>query len=91
MRIRFSLGKSLMNRDACTYLLCLCLTISSTSVGGIRQLILQIPRIDATLRLRGGRRGRASDISDRVPQGGDKGVSSGRMSGEGQDTDGDAG
>ena len=42
-------------------------------------------------RLRGGRRGRASDISDRVPQGGGKGVSSGRMPGEGQDTDGDAG
>ena len=42
-------------------------------------------------RLRGGRRGRTSEISDRVPQGGDEGVSSGRVSGEGRDTDGDAG
>ena len=41
-------------------------------------------------RIRGGR-GRASEISDRFPQGGDEGVSSGRMSGEGRDTDGDAG
>ena len=32
-------------------------------------------------RLRGGRRGRSSDISDRVPQGGDEGVSSGRVYG----------
>ena len=39
----------------------------------------------------GGRRGRASDILDRVPQGGDEGVSSGRISREGRDTDGDAG
>ena len=37
-----------------------------------------------------GRRGRASEISDGVPQGGDDGVSSGRLSGEGRDTDGDA-
>ena len=39
----------------------------------------------------GGRRGGASDISDRVPQGGGEGVSSGRMSGEGRDMDGDVG
>ena len=37
-----------------------------------------------------GRMGRTKNISDRVPQGGDEGVSSGRMSGEGRDTDGDA-
>ena len=37
-----------------------------------------------------GGRGQATDISDRVPQGGDKGVSSGRVSGEGMDTDRDA-
>ena len=36
-----------------------------------------------------GRRGRAKDILDRVPQGGDKGVSSGRMPGKGRDKDGD--
>ena len=33
--------------------------------------------------------GGAKDISDRVPQGGDKGVSSGRVPGKGRDTDGD--
>ena len=38
-----------------------------------------------------GRRGRAKDISDRVPQGGVEGVSSGRMPGTGQDKDGDEG
>ena len=38
---------------------------------------------------RRGRRGRAKDISDRFPQGGDKGVSSGRMPGTGRDKDGD--
>ena len=38
-----------------------------------------------------GRRGRAKDISDRVPQGGDKGVSSGRMPGKSRDKDGDEG
>ena len=42
-------------------------------------------------RLRGGERGRTSDISDRVPQGGEGGVSSGSLPGEGRDTDGDAG
>ena len=36
-----------------------------------------------------GRRGRAKDISDRVPQGEDKGVSSGRIPGKGRDKDGD--
>ena len=39
---------------------------------------------------RGGR-GRAKDISDRVPQGGGEGVSSGRMPGKGRDKDGDEG
>ena len=39
----------------------------------------------------GVRRGRASDISDRVPQGGDEGVSSGRFSGKVRDIDDDAG
>ena len=39
----------------------------------------------------GGRRGQATDIPDRVPQGGGKGVSSGRVSGEGRNKDGDAG
>ena len=38
-----------------------------------------------------GRRGRNKYISDRVPQGGDEGVSSGRMSGKGQYKDGDEG
>ena len=38
-----------------------------------------------------GRRGGANNISDRVPQGGDKGVSSGRVPGKGRDTDGDEG
>ena len=38
-----------------------------------------------------GRRGRSKDISDRVPQGGDEGVSSGRMPGTGRDKDGDEG
>ena len=37
------------------------------------------------------RMGRASDILDRVLQGGDNGVSSGRLSGEGRDTDDDVG
>ena len=39
----------------------------------------------------GGRRRGANNISDRVPQGGDEGVSSGRLHGKGQDTDGDQG
>ena len=38
-----------------------------------------------------GRRGRAKDISDRVPQGGDKGVPSGSMPGKGPDKDGNEG
>ena len=38
-----------------------------------------------------GRRGRNKDISDRVPQGGDEGVSSGRMPEKGWDKDGDEG
>ena len=37
------------------------------------------------------RRGRNKDILDRVPQGGDKGVSSGQVPGKGRDTDGDEG
>ena len=36
-----------------------------------------------------GRRRRAKDISGRVPQGGDEGVSSGSMPGKGRDKDGD--
>ena len=39
----------------------------------------------------GWRRVRATDIPDRVPQEGGRGVSSGRLSGEGRDTDGDVG
>ena len=39
----------------------------------------------------GRRRGRTSEILDRGPQGGDEGVSSVRLSGEGRDTDGNAG
>ena len=39
----------------------------------------------------GGRRGQATDITYRVPQGGGKDVSSGRVSGEGRDKDGNAG
>ena len=38
-----------------------------------------------------GRRRQATDIPDRVPQGGGKGVSSGRVSGEGRNKDDDAG
>ena len=38
-----------------------------------------------------GRRGIKKDISDRFPQGGDKGVSSGRMPGKGRYKDGDEG
>ena len=38
-----------------------------------------------------GRRGISKDILDRVTQGGDKGVSSGRMPGKGRDKDGDEG
>ena len=34
-------------------------------------------------------RGRTKDISDRVPQGGNKGVSSGRKPGKGHDKDSD--
>ena len=44
-----SLGKVLMHRDSCPYLVSMCLTISYTSVGGIRQLIFQISRIDSTV------------------------------------------
>ena len=47
--------------------------------------------LDMDRRGYGGGRAKATDISDRVPQGGFKGVSSGRLSGEGRDTDGDAG
>ena len=45
----FYLGKALMHRNSFTSLTCLCLPISYKSVGGIRQLIVQIPRIDTTL------------------------------------------
>ena len=38
-----------------------------------------------------GRKGIAKYISDRVPQGGDKGVSSGRVPGKVRDTDGNEG
>ena len=38
----------------------------------------------------GGRRGRGTNIQAGVPQGGDNGVPSGRVPGEGRDTDGDA-
>ena len=38
-----------------------------------------------------GRRGRNKDISDRFPQGGDEGISSGRMPGKVRDKDGDEG
>ena len=37
------------------------------------------------------RRGGANNILDRFPQGGDEGVSSGRVPGKGRDTDGDEG
>ena len=40
---------------------------------------------------RRGGRGRSKDISDRFPQGGDEGVSSGRMPGTVRDKDGDEG
>ena len=39
----------------------------------------------------GGGRGGTKNISDRVPQGGDEGVSSGRMPRKGRDKDGDEG
>ena len=38
----------MMHREACPYLVRMCLPISSASVGGIRQLIVQFPLIDAT-------------------------------------------
>ena len=38
-----------MHRESCTSLMRPCLPISYASVGGIRKLIVQIPRIDATL------------------------------------------
>ena len=38
-----------------------------------------------------GRRGVANNISDRFPQGGDEGVSSGQVPGKGRDMDGDEG
>ena len=38
-----------MHMESLPSLMCLCLTISSASVGGIRQSIFQILRIDATL------------------------------------------
>ena len=38
----------------------------------------------------GGRRGQATDTPDRGPQGGNKGVSSGRVYWEGRDKDGNA-
>ena len=47
--MRLSLGKDLMNREACPSIVCLCLRISSVSVGGIRKLIVKIPRLDTTL------------------------------------------
>ena len=45
----FSLGKALRHRESCPYLMHLCLTISSASVGGISKLVVQIPRIDVIL------------------------------------------
>ena len=38
-----------MHMESCNSLVCLCTTISYVSVCGIRQLIVQIPRIYATL------------------------------------------
>ena len=38
-----------MHKDLCPSLMRLFLPITSSSVGGIRQLIVQIPRIDVTL------------------------------------------
>ena len=51
----------------------------------------QVKKVDLDQRSygRGRRRGGANNISDRFPQGGDKGVSSGRVPGKGRDTDGD--
>ena len=47
--MRFSLGEALIHRESCPSLVRLCLPISSASIGGIRQLIFQIPGIDLTL------------------------------------------
>ena len=44
----FSLGEALIYRESCPSLVSLCLPISYMSVGGIRQLIFQITRIDVT-------------------------------------------
>ena len=49
MRMRFYLGKAKMHRELCTSLVRPFLPISSASIGGIRRLIFQIPRIDETL------------------------------------------
>ena len=47
MRIRFSLGKALSHRDLCTSLMHMCLPISSSSVGDISKLVMQIPIMGA--------------------------------------------
>ena len=49
MRMILSLGKALINKESCPYLLNICLPISSASIGGIRQMVVQIYRMDAIL------------------------------------------
>ena len=49
VRMRFSLGYSLMHRDLCLSLVRLFLPIVYASISGIRKLIVEIHGIDATL------------------------------------------
>ena len=49
MRMIFSLGKAPRQRESCPSLVRLCPPTSSTSVVGIKKLVLRIPRIDVIL------------------------------------------
>ena len=49
VRMILSLGKALSHRESSTSLVCLCLPISSASVGKIMKLVVQIPIMDAIL------------------------------------------
>ena len=49
MRMIFYLGGGLRHRDSCPSLMHIYRPISSASIGGIRKLVVQIPRMDVIL------------------------------------------
>ena len=49
MKMRLSLGKDLRHSESFPSFVCLCQPICSAFIGGIRQLVVQITRMDANL------------------------------------------